>query len=108
MVQLVRHPQTKGRETDRLDLNHRATSRLYPFLKLRTHPPGRRPWFGLLWQLAASCILDGSRWRRPPDWPFLRESTYLVCAEMPDYREPGFGMNSAAFILCLGSAAKMA
>ena len=29
MVQLVRHPQTKGRETDRLHLNHRATSRLY-------------------------------------------------------------------------------
>ncbi len=30
MVKLVRHPQTKGRETDRLSLNHRATSRLYP------------------------------------------------------------------------------
>jgi hypothetical protein len=29
MVQLVRHPQTKGRDTDRLHLNHRATSRLY-------------------------------------------------------------------------------
>ena len=29
MVRLVRHPQTKGRETDRLNLNHRATSRLY-------------------------------------------------------------------------------
>ena len=29
MVRLVRHPQTKGRETDRLHLNHRATSRLY-------------------------------------------------------------------------------
>jgi hypothetical protein len=29
MVELVRHPQTKGRGTDRLDLNHRATSRLY-------------------------------------------------------------------------------
>jgi hypothetical protein len=28
-VQLVRHPQTKGRVTDRLHLNHRATSRLY-------------------------------------------------------------------------------
>ena len=28
-VQLVRHPQTKGRATDRLNLNHRATSRLY-------------------------------------------------------------------------------
>ena len=34
MVQLVRHPQTKGRETDRLHLNHRATSRLYPFFEL--------------------------------------------------------------------------
>jgi len=32
MVQLVRHPQTKERDTDRLHLNHRATSRLYPFL----------------------------------------------------------------------------
>ncbi len=31
MVQLVRHPQTKERETDRLYLNHRATSLLYPF-----------------------------------------------------------------------------
>jgi hypothetical protein len=29
MVQLVRHPQTKERDTDRLLLNHRATSRLY-------------------------------------------------------------------------------
>jgi hypothetical protein len=29
MVGLVRHPQTKGRVTDRLNLNHRATSRLY-------------------------------------------------------------------------------
>jgi len=32
MVKLVRHPQTKGRETDRLHLSHRATSRLYPFV----------------------------------------------------------------------------
>jgi hypothetical protein len=32
MVQLVRHPQTKERDTDRLHLNHRATSRLYPFV----------------------------------------------------------------------------
>jgi hypothetical protein len=31
MVRLVRHRQTKGPETDRLYLNHRATSRLYPF-----------------------------------------------------------------------------
>jgi len=28
-VKLVRHRQTKGPETDRLNLNHRATSRLY-------------------------------------------------------------------------------
>ena len=28
-VKLVRHPQTKERDTDRLHLNHRATSRLY-------------------------------------------------------------------------------
>jgi hypothetical protein len=34
MVQLVRHPQTKERDTDRLHLNHRATSRLYPFENL--------------------------------------------------------------------------
>ena len=32
MVRLVRHPQTKERATDRLHLNHRATSRLYPIL----------------------------------------------------------------------------
>jgi hypothetical protein len=31
MVQLVRHRQTKGPATDRLHLNHRATSRLYLF-----------------------------------------------------------------------------
>jgi hypothetical protein len=29
MVELVRHRQTKEPETDRPDLNHRATSRLY-------------------------------------------------------------------------------
>ena len=29
MAELVRHRQTKGPATDRLDLNHRATSRLY-------------------------------------------------------------------------------
>ncbi len=29
MVRLVRHRQTKGSETDRSHLNHRATSRLY-------------------------------------------------------------------------------
>jgi hypothetical protein len=29
MVGLVRHRQTKGLETDRPNLNHRATSRLY-------------------------------------------------------------------------------
>src|SRR5262249_26487691 len=29
MVKRVRHPRTKGRETDGLHLNHRATSRLY-------------------------------------------------------------------------------
>ncbi len=35
MVKLVRHPQTKGRETDRPHLSHRATSRLYPLLTSR-------------------------------------------------------------------------
>jgi len=29
MAELVRHRQTKGPETDRLHLNHRATPRLY-------------------------------------------------------------------------------
>ena len=29
-AELLRHRQTKGPETDRLNLNHRATSRLYP------------------------------------------------------------------------------
>jgi hypothetical protein len=29
MAELVRHRQTKGPETDRLRLNHRATPRLY-------------------------------------------------------------------------------
>jgi len=31
MVRLVRHRQPKGSETDRLNLNHRATPRLYRF-----------------------------------------------------------------------------
>jgi hypothetical protein len=35
MVQLVRHPQTKERDTDRLHLNHRATSRLYSAPEIR-------------------------------------------------------------------------
>jgi hypothetical protein len=30
-AELLRHRQTKGPATDRLHLNHRATSRLYPF-----------------------------------------------------------------------------
>ena len=34
MVRLVRHPQTKGPVTDRLHLNHRATSRLYYVFRL--------------------------------------------------------------------------
>jgi hypothetical protein len=29
MVRIMRHRQTKGPETDRPDLNHRATSRLH-------------------------------------------------------------------------------
>ena len=33
---LVRHRQTKGPATDRLSLNHRATSRLYP-LSIHLH-----------------------------------------------------------------------
>ena len=33
MARLLRHPQTKGRETDRPSLNHRDTSRLYPHVK---------------------------------------------------------------------------
>jgi hypothetical protein len=41
-VQLVRHPQPKERVTDRLYLNHRATSRLYPF--------GNEP-FGLIFSV---------------------------------------------------------
>src|ERR1035438_1664489 len=31
MVRIMRHRQTKEPETDRPDLTHRATSRLYPF-----------------------------------------------------------------------------
>src|SRR5580700_1109605 len=36
MVQLVRHRQTKGSATDRLNLNHRVTPRLHPY-----QPEGR-------------------------------------------------------------------
>ena len=39
MVQLVRHPQTKERDTDRLHLNHRATSRLYCLRDTRKNRP---------------------------------------------------------------------
>src|SRR5260370_40052041 len=31
MVRIMRHRQTKGPDTDRPDLNHRVTSRLYTF-----------------------------------------------------------------------------
>ena len=48
MVKLVRHPQTKGRETDRLNLNHRATSRLYPFLGLAKPSSQKRSAQGFL------------------------------------------------------------
>src|ERR1700686_215336 len=42
-VQLVRHPQTKERDTDRLHLNHRATSRLYSTTRPRNMTsPGTR------------------------------------------------------------------
>ena len=40
MVKLVRHPQTKERETDRLHLSDHATSRLYPILDLRRRVVG--------------------------------------------------------------------
>ncbi len=45
MVKLVRHRQTKGPETDRLHLNHRATSRLYSPLRADTWRsfPSRTP-----------------------------------------------------------------
>ena len=33
MVRIMRHRQTKGPETDRPDLTHRATSRLYRSLR---------------------------------------------------------------------------
>ena len=39
MVQLVRHPQTKERDTDRPHLNHRATSRLYCLCDTRRNGP---------------------------------------------------------------------
>jgi integrase len=34
MVRIMRHRQTKEPDTDRPNLNHRATSRLYPLSKL--------------------------------------------------------------------------
>ena len=42
-AELVRHRQTKGPATDRLHLNHRATSRLYTLT-----PSGARVLTGLL------------------------------------------------------------
>ena len=41
MVPLVRHRQTKGPDTDRQNLNHRATSRLYT-LRYQLLPHRRR------------------------------------------------------------------
>jgi hypothetical protein len=43
MVELVRHRRPKGPETARLYLNHRATSRLYPFSCF-----SRVVWFAIL------------------------------------------------------------
>ena len=44
MVPLVRHRQTKGPETDRQNLNHRATSRLYTVPKpLPVRSPKPKP-----------------------------------------------------------------
>ena len=45
MVQLMRHRQTKGPGTDRPDLTHRATSRLYPnrdYFRMGGYPAGTR------------------------------------------------------------------
>jgi hypothetical protein len=64
MVQLVRHPQTKERDTDRLHLNHRATSRLYCVRETRENPPN----FGTACASRKGsrflCITDGSALRR--------------------------------------------
>jgi hypothetical protein len=53
-VELLRHRRTKGPATDRLHLNHRATSRLYT---MRLHDPGRnRPQvrgLGVAWKQGA-------------------------------------------------------
>src|SRR3974390_1382074 len=46
-VWIMRHRRTKGPETDRPDLHHRATSRLYT----RTHVTGyREAWMGRCWR----------------------------------------------------------
>ena len=50
MVPLVRHPQTKERDTDRLHLNHRATSRLYPICDTYSSLSNSLTFFGRLWR----------------------------------------------------------
>jgi hypothetical protein len=42
-AELVRHRQTKGPATDRLHLNHRATSRLYVCLERHIESSGGNP-----------------------------------------------------------------
>jgi hypothetical protein len=42
MVRIMRHRQTKGPDTDRPNLNHRVTSRLYPSIEVAP---------GMMWKL---------------------------------------------------------
>ncbi len=52
MAGLVRHRQTKGAETDRPDLNHRATSRLYrrQITSRRNRTLFVSPFFTMAWE----------------------------------------------------------
>ena len=57
MVRIMRHRLTKGPETDRPDLTHRATSRLYPYSRDKGGGPP------CLWDFDGH--LFESRWQEP-------------------------------------------
>ena len=83
---LVRHRQTKGPATDRPNLNHRATSRLY--LTLFTLHEGTRSFF-IVAALAEAKRLRFSGMRQGPRWPLTPGNhevvrTTLTCAGSPE------------------------
>ena len=70
-VRLLRHRPTKGPETDRPSLNHRATSRLYPNIKV-----DRRPDLDEIYMAAVHAMTGSGGW---PMTVFLRPDLRPFC-----------------------------